>query len=143
MIVNLQRSVKIDLVSLRTFVETLLREVPEADGRDFSVAFVSDRRIKELNSFFRDKDSTTDVLAFPHEADEFEKAIEGGTPNLGDIVISAEKAERQANENEATLDNEIRQLILHGLLHLCGYDHETDNGEMNRRELALRRKLKI
>ena len=58
-------------------------------------------------------------------------------------MISVEQAERQAEENGLTLEAEIKQLILHGVLHLCGYDHETDNGEMNKRELQLRRKLKI
>jgi probable rRNA maturation factor len=62
---------------------------------------------------------------------------------LGDIVISVEQAQRQAKENKLTLESEIKQLILHGLLHLCGYDHETDNGEMNKRELELRESLGI
>jgi probable rRNA maturation factor len=93
----------------------------------------------ELNNFFRGNDWTTDVLSFPHEADKFDP----DTSNLGDIVISAEQAARQAEENGLTLENEIQQLILHGLLHLCGYDHETDNGEMNARELELRDKLGI
>ena len=57
--------------------------------------------------------------------------------------ISVEQAAAQAKENGLTFDNEIAQLILHGLLHLCGYDHETDNGEMNRLELRLRKKLGI
>lgn len=107
--------------------------------------------MKELNGFFRGKDSTTDVLSFPHEPDEFELSAEPppttdhGPPTtfLGDIVISVEQAQRQAAENGLTLENEIKQLILHGLLHLCGYDHETDDGEMNRRELELRKNLGI
>ena len=61
---------------------------------------------------------------------------------MSDIVISVEQAKKQAKENKLTLESEIKQLILHGLLHLCGYDHETDKGEMNKRELELRRKLK-
>ena len=89
--------------------------------------------------FFRRKDSTTDVLSFPNEPDEFDT----DTNNLGDIVISVEQADRQAKENGLTLENEIKQLILHGLLHLCGYDHETDNGQMNARELELREQLGI
>ena len=71
---------------------------------------------------------------------EFEEA-EGST--LGDVVISVEQAARQAREHGLSLEDEIAQLILHGLLHLCGYDHETDNGEMNRLELRLRRRLGI
>ena len=139
MIVNLQRKVRINARAFAPFVESLLESVDEARDSHFSVAFVSDRRMKELNGFFRGKDSTTDVLSFSHEPDEFDS----DQTNLGDIVISVEQAERQAKENKLTLENEIRQLILHGLLHLCGYDHETDKGEMNKRELKLRRTLKI
>jgi probable rRNA maturation factor len=95
--------------------------------------------MKELNGLFRNTNTTTDVLSFPHEPDEFDP----DRSNLGDIVISIEQAVRQAKENHLTLENEIKQLILHGVLHLCGYDHETDNGEMNARELELRDKLGI
>ena len=63
--------------------------------------------------------------------------------NLGDIAVSLERATTQAEENGLTLEVEIAQLILHGLLHLCGYDHETDQGQMNRLELQLRQKLGI
>ena len=143
MIVNLQKKLKLDAKSFEPFLERLTSTVEEAGAASFSVAFISDRRMKELNAFFRGKDATTDVLSFPHEADEFEQAESGTQDYLGDIVISVEQAERQAKENKLTLEGEIRQLILHGLLHLCGYDHETDNGEMNKRELELRRKLKI
>ena len=62
---------------------------------------------------------------------------------LGDVVISVEQAARQAKENKISMDEEIAQLILHGLLHLSGYDHSTDNGEMNRLELRMRKKLGI
>jgi probable rRNA maturation factor len=93
----------------------------------------------ELNSLFRGKDGTTDVLSFPYEPDEFDP----DQANLGDIVISAEQAKKQAAESGFDLETEIKQLVLHGLLHLCGYDHETDNGEMNARELELRDKLGI
>lgn len=146
MIVNLQRKVKIDCAHFQAFVAALSAVVDEVAKQHFSVALVSDRRMKELNRFFRGKDSTTDVLSFPHEADEFEPPSADRQPPtvfLGDIVISAEQAQKQAAENGLSLENEIKQLILHGLLHLCGYDHETDNGEMNARELELRKKLKI
>jgi probable rRNA maturation factor len=138
-IVNLQRKISLDTASFATFSDSLLSSVEEASGRTVSIAFISDRRMKELNSFFRAKDSTTDVLSFPHEPDEFDP----DKTNLGDIVISAEQAAGQAEENGLTVENEIKQLILHGLLHLCGYDHETDNGEMNARELELRDKLGV
>ena len=138
-VVNLQRKIPIDTVAIRSYTEVLSTSVSNAAGRVFSVAFVNDDRMKQLNELFRGKRTTTDVLSFPHEPDEFDP----DKNNLGDIVISAEQAAKQAVENGLTLENEIKQLILHGLLHLCGYDHETDNGEMNKRELTLRKKLGI
>lgn len=142
-VINLQRKVKLDTKQFRDFVQSISSSVEEASGRTFSVAFISDDRMRKLNSTFRGKESTTDVLSFPNETEEFERPPEGGTPSLGDVVISAEQAARQAKENKLSLENEIKQLILHGVLHLCGYDHETDNGEMNAREHELRESLKI
>ena len=161
-VVNLQRKIKFDLVSVRAFVAELSNSISEAENQTFSVAFVSDRRMKQLNEMFRGFDATTDVLSFPYEHDVFQSeppavagglteqvdnvqppTTVGGSDFLGDIVISAEQAQKQADENGLDLDAEIKQLILHGLLHLCGYDHETDNGEMNKRELKLRKELGI
>ena len=145
-VVNLQRKVKLDAKKFKRFADAITPAVTGNESSRFAVAFVSDRRMKELNHFFRGNDSTTDVLSFPHEPDEFlsePSAIAGGSDFLGDIVISAEQAARQAKENKLTLDAEIKQLILHGLLHLCGYDHETDDGEMDARELELRKELQI
>lgn len=156
MIVNLQRKFKLDTAEFKRFTSELLAAAGEADGSEIAVAFVSDRRMRELNKFFRGKDSTTDVLSFPHEPDEFEpvQSASLGPPHddrdearalnfLGDIVISAEQAAKQASENGLSFEIEIKQLILHGLLHLCGYDHESDGGEMTARELGLRDKLGI
>jgi probable rRNA maturation factor len=138
-IVNRQRKVPLESERWRAFTERTLGVVP-AGGAGVTVAFVSDRTMRELNRRWRGKTGTTDVLSFPAEQDEFERAA-GRT--LGDVVISTEQAARQAIEHGLTLDEEIAQLILHGLLHLCGYDHETDRGEMNALELTLRRRLKI
>ena len=138
-VVNLQRKVKIDVGEFRNFSTFLISNLIEATGRTFSIAFVSDDRMWKLNWSFRGKNSTTDVLSFPHEPDEFDPDKE----NLGDIVISVDQAQKQAIENGFTLEDELKQLILHGVLHLCGYDHETDKGEMNARELQLREQLGI
>lgn len=138
-IVNLQRKITIDEAGIKAFANQLLVEVLTNSSQDFSIAFVPDVRMKQLNELFRGKKTTTDVLSFPHEPDEFDPDKD----NLGDIVISVEQAQKQADENGLTLEGEIKQLILHGLLHLCGYDHETDNGEMNARELELREQLGI
>jgi len=153
-VVNLQRKIKLDSDVFRKYVQQVSSSVEEAAGKTLSVAFVSDKRMIELNKFFRGIDSTTDVLSFPQSEPP---AVEGGfsvdpvhppttvggSDFLGDIVISAEHAELRAKEKKLSIENEIKQLILHGLLHLCGYDHETDNGEMNQRELELRERLHI
>ena len=139
-VVNRQRKIPIDCDRWQEFTTKGARLLPAATESSITVAFVSDRSMRELNRLWQHKRGTTDVLSFPAQQDEFEKS-EG--PRLGDIVISVEQAERQAGENGLTLDDEIAQLILHGLIHLCGYDHATDNGEMNRLELRLRARLKI
>lgn len=138
-VVNLQRKVKLETDVFRKFSQLIATSLPEVNDRQFSVALVSDSRMKQLNHLFRGKDTPTDVLSFPHEPDEFDR----DKSNLGDIVISAEQAQKQSAENGLTFEREVKQLILHGLLHLCSYDHETDNGEMNVRELELRDLLDI
>ena len=131
-VVNRQRRLKLDTEAWSTFADKALDAIGKNES-SATIAFVSDKRIRELNQQFRGVDKATDVLSFPAE----EQA------NLGDIAVSVDTAAVQAKDNGLTLEGEIAQLILHGLLHLCGYDHETDNGEMNRLELRLRRKLGI
>jgi probable rRNA maturation factor len=138
-IINQQRKIEILAERFLIFAEKAVKTIPEAKGKTLTIAFISDRKMRELNKMFRGKNSTTDVLSFPFEADEFEPDAD----NLGDIVISLEQALRQSKENDLSLEMEIKQLILHGILHLCGYDHETDNGEMNSVELKLRDKLSL
>jgi probable rRNA maturation factor len=141
-VVNRQRKMPIDCERWQAFATKAAGVLPEAAASQASatIAFVSDRAMRELNRMWRHKSGTTDVLSFPAEQDDFEK-LEGAS--LGDVVISVEQAARQAKENGLKFDEEIAQLILHGLLHLCGYDHATDQGEMNRLELRLRKKLGI
>jgi probable rRNA maturation factor len=138
-VVNRQRQMPIDCERWRAFAANALKVAPAEDA-GVTVAFVSDRAMRELNFRWRGKRGTTDVLSFPAGQDEFEK-VDGST--LGDIVISVEQAARQAGEHGLSFELEVAQLILHGVLHLCGYDHETDRGEMNRLELRLRRQLGI
>jgi len=138
-IINNQRKVKIDAKSFEEFAGKVVEKISQTSGRFLTIAFVSDKKMRLFNKTFRGKDTTTDVLSFPFEAEEFE----AGDNNLGDIFISLEQAKRQAEENNLTFEREIRQLILHGILHLCGFDHETDAGEMNRLELKLREELGI
>lgn len=138
-VVNLQKRVDIDIAAYRDFVKTSRSLVAHAKNRTFTVAFIDDAKMQELNELFRGKTSTTDVLSFPHEPEDFDPDKD----NLGDIVISVEQADKQAAKNGLTLELEIKQLILHGLLHLCGYDHEVDDGEMNALEVELRQRAEI
>ena len=99
----------------------------------------NDQRIRRLNFSFRHRDKATDVLSFQEEPRP------RGGPNfennyLGDIIISVETAQRQAFDRNHSLETELRLLIIHGLLHLLGYDHERDGGAMDRIERRLRRK---
>jgi probable rRNA maturation factor len=138
-IVNRQRKFPIAAAHWERFAAKAFKILPVKNA-NATVVFVSDRAMAELNHRWRGKRGTTDVLSFPAAQDTFEKS-EG--LNLGDIVISLEQAARQARENKLSMNAEIAQLVLHGLLHLCGYDHSTDAGEMDRLELRLRRKLGI
>ncbi len=118
--------------ALGGWLEKLVEELaPAADS--VGVRFAGDRTVRRLNRDFRDRDKATDVLSFPGE-----ESPEGR--HLGDIVISIPTAERQAEERGATLEEEVKLLLLHGVLHCLGYDHETDRGEMERLERRLRRR---
>ena len=115
---------------IATFAHHVLRHL-KVKSDDVAIAFVDDAAMRKLNRDFRRKDKTTDVLTFP-----------GDEPaHLGDIVISVDQAKRQAADEKHSLATEIRYLLVHGVLHALGYDHESDNGEMNALELELRAKV--
>ena len=139
-IINRQRKRRLNAGHWRDFAARALKAIGKAREREPTIVFVSDPAIKKLNHQFRGKNYATDVLSFPAEHERFEKQL---NTNLGEVVISLDRAAVQAKENGLTFANEVEQLILHGLLHLSGYDHDTDKGEMNRLELKLRRKLGI
>jgi|SRR5579859_368641 len=161
MIVNQQRNVRFARKPLETFLQRVKKEL---GVREFAVTvcFVSDVEIAGMNERFRKKTGPTDVLSFPVEkrrgvlaggrkrinAEGTEKGLEGrgsratGT-YLGDIAIAPQTARRYAKKNGRSLRNELRVLILHGVLHLMGYDHETDRGEMNRIEQKMRRRFRL
>ena len=103
---------------------------------DVSIALVDDETMTGLNRKFRKKNKTTDVLTFPAD-DSYADPTRDGRP-MGDIVISVDQARRQAVTEKHSLATELRYLILHGVLHALGYDHETDDGAMNVLELEVR-----
>jgi probable rRNA maturation factor len=99
---------------------------------EVALVLTGDRAVRALNARYRGKDKPTDVLSFPGP---------GGEAGLGDIVISVDTAARNAREYGRTLPQELDVLALHGFLHVLGYDHETDDGTMDRLEKRLRRRL--
>lgn len=123
---------------LANFTRRVVRAVDRADAAPFqptevSIAFVRDARMKALNHQFRGKRATTDILTFgadPEEADQ--------SRPLGELVISVDQARRQARQEKHPLATEIRYLVVHGVLHAFGFDHDTDQGEMNALELRIR-----
>jgi probable rRNA maturation factor len=106
------------------------------DINEVSIAIIDDDAMRTLNRQFRKKNKTTDVLTFPADASDADPQAHGRP--LGDIVISADQARRQATDQRHSLATEVRYLILHGILHALGYDHETDDGEMNVLEVEVR-----
>jgi probable rRNA maturation factor len=114
--------------SIQLFARKLQREV--AKGRAFDTLITGDAEMRRLNRTFRGKDYATDVLSFPAAAE-----------SLGDLAISAARARVQGQEHGHGTEDEIRILMLHGVLHLLGMDHETDSGAMARAEKRWRARL--
>jgi len=127
--------------ALRNFARMLQQEV--AGGRVFDTLITGDAELRRLNRDFRGKDYTTDVLSFPSEAPVRRAGAPKGTlePAIGDLAISVARARAQGREFGHTTEQEVRILMLHGLLHLLGMDHETDRGRMARAEKRWRTEL--
>jgi len=162
MVVNAQNRIRVDVSASREFVRRVSTAL-KLGGREFNVCFVDDVRIAELNTRYRRMTKPTDVLSFPwkgpvapvgarpdggrdrHEAAASRRAGPRYSREfagfLGDVVISAETARRNARRAGHSTAREIRWLILHGVLHLLGYDHESDAGEMTALEYSLRERL--
>ena len=146
MILNRQRRVPVATRPLTDFLGRVRSALCLGD-RDLTVCLVSDASIARLNRSFRGKPGPTDVLSFPangHAAlrrARLSTSSPSSTSYLGDIAISLEAARRNAARFGRTLPQELRVLMLHGVLHLLGYDHETDRGRMDRVERRLRAEL--
>ena len=154
-ILNRQRTVSVALPPLRNFLSRVRSELG-LEQANLTVVMVSDAEIARMNQAFRKKIGPTDVLSFPevhrrkperlpHLRRKRSKAAKAANRHeyLGDIVISPATARRNAKLYGRTLPSELKTLILHGVLHLLGYDHEADRGEMNRVERSLRRRLRL
>lgn len=118
---------RLSRAAIAAFVADVLRAARARGIEEVSIAFVGDAAMRRLNRQYRGRDQTTDVLTFPGERP--------------DIVISLDQARRQAVAEKHSLATEVRYLLLHGVLHALGYDHETDDGEMNALELRVRRRV--
>jgi probable rRNA maturation factor len=135
LLLNRQRAHSIDAARVRQFLSAVVPALG-AEDRTFSIVFTTDRAIRRYNRDYRGYDKPTDVLSFPGGS---------GVENdyIGDILISSETAYNQArNSRTLSFETNIRRLLLHGLLHLMGYDHETDDGQMRAIERRLRRRFR-
>ena len=137
---------KMQMLIRHTILETLDYEGMENDA-EVSVTFVDDDGIRELNNKFRGMDKPTDVLSFPlldYEGESEEPFFDELCHNLGDIVISLERAMAQANEFGHSFEREVAFLTAHSMLHLLGYDHEIseeDDADMRRRQNDIMERL--
>jgi probable rRNA maturation factor len=131
LVINKQRKHSIDGTSVRKFLTTLVPALG-VERASFSVVFITDDLIRRYNRDYRGYDNPTDVLSFC-----------GDNGYLGDILISSETAYNQALKSRTlSFEANVNRLLLHGLLHLMGYDHETDHGEMRAIERRLRRRFR-
>jgi len=129
-LLNRQRRRRVPAARLRRVIEDAGRAL-RVTG-EVALVLTGDAPVRRLNARYRHKDKPTDVLSFPGP---------GGDAGLGDIVISLDTAARNAPRFGRTLGQELQILTLHGFLHVLGYDHETDDGTMDRLEARLRRRL--
>lgn len=134
-----QRKWSIEARAVRRFAATVWTTLEKIQGSvlpetEVSLVLLNNRQMRWYNYAYRKKDSPTDVLSFP-----VNEVTQEGRHFLGDILISIEKAAGQAKAKKHSLDRELQILLLHGMLHLLGYDHETDSGKMDRLESRLRK----
>lgn len=121
---------------MRRLVRAVLRLAGREGAPAVTVVLTGDEEVHRLNREFRGKDRPTDVLSFPAGDD-----LPEGEEELGGIVISVETAAKQARARRRPVEHEVRILLIHGVLHLLGFDHETDDGEMEALERKIRRAL--
>jgi len=146
MIVNRQRAARLARPPLESFLRRVKNELGLEEA-GLTVRLVSDAEISRMNETFRKKKGPTDVLSFPMVARRRPVRLRRGSRTvrageyLGDIAISPATAKRYAKKNGRKLSSELQVLILHGVLHLLGYDHEIDRGKMDRIEQKLRKRL--
>ena len=137
------RRVTIDQTRLDRLARAVLSDVGETSA-ELGILFVGDQRMRGLNHRYRGKDRTTDVLAFAMRETSTPHATRLTPRPLGDVVISIPTAQRQARQRGRSLDEELTVLLVHGILHLCGYDHERSEKEarrMHRRERMILRSV--
>lgn len=120
-----QTTLAVDLEALEEIAQTL-------SAKEVELIITDDKTMQELNAEYRGKDSTTDVLSFPVEAPFTEQSI-FGMP-LGSIIIAESFVKEKAAEFGHSIQDELSLLFIHGMLHLLGFDHECDDGEMRMRE---------
>ena len=136
-VLNRQRSHPVNRQEMIRFLQRLIEVLPSERAASVAVCLVSDRRMIEFNRRYRGRRATTDVLSFPAN----DTSDPDGGCHLGDILISVPRARLQASQVGHSLARELKTLVVHGYLHLLGYDHQTDDGTMMRLQRRLVRRL--
>lgn len=139
-VVNKQRLHKLMRKPITQLGQAVLARI-DRGACSATITFIRDREMQRLNWDYREIDKPTDVLAFAYHERMSDNEPDHSPDFLGDVVISVETAARYAREQGIAFVTEINWLVIHGLLHLAGYDHETDHGEMRRLERRLRKEL--
>ncbi len=139
-VVNKQRLYKLFRQPIAQLGQAVLARIDRCSC-SATITFIRDPEMQRLNRTYRNIDEPTDVLAFAYQEGISDNDPAYNPAFLGDVVISVETAERYAREQGIVFATEINWLVIHGLLHLAGYDHETDQGEMRRLERRLRKEL--
>jgi probable rRNA maturation factor len=139
-VLNRQRRRAINRSQVAHLAREVLERIGQADATA-TITFIRDPLMRQLNRDYRGIDAPTDVLSFAYHESNGETRNESETRHLGDVVISVETAAAYAERLGLTFEREIQTLVIHGILHLAGYDHETDQGQMRRLEGRLRKEL--
>lgn len=142
-----QRRWQIDPAAIQRYLQKVWNtiitsiEICDSNQTEVSVVFLNQQQMQKYNKKYRHKNYPTDVLSFPADDPRAATTAQGDDWYLGDILLCVDKASENAAMAGSSIDRELQVLLLHGVLHLLGYDHETDDGEMDALERKLRKRL--
>jgi rRNA maturation RNase YbeY len=142
-----QRRWQIDPAAIQRYLQKVWKtitssiQISSSKQPEVSVVFLNQQQMQKYNHQYRKKNYPTDVLSFPADFSGARASLPADDPYLGDILLCVDKAQENAAAAGHSINREVQILLLHGVLHLLGYDHETDHGEMDALEGKLRKRL--